>query len=520
LSVSPPSSSNPIFQLYFLLAMEMITAVPMADYTGAHMFPNPEVHIGNSKQVLITFMQKHVGRSLVKADLDYAVETVGESQFQCTLTINCLNHERYQGHICPTGPAAQQAAALLAIEAHAAEIAAIPACDASKPTKKDKKAMAQAKARELGGELPGDQMRRDAYGTPQLRAQRGGKSGGGKGQGNHWKNELMQTVQGAIQRMARRGDIEYTYNRKMGLSQCTVILHCLGGSAYNGEPCRGDQDAEQSAARHALQSGEPWVFAAPLQQAGAPITGAFGKGGNPSVVVAPNLHTESNSKQNLHQLLQSMIKRSLVKGDLVYEVTEHKPEQGTLFQAVVTLNCTGGASFAGEPKETAKAAEQAAAFQALESFEPAVRAEHMTSKSQPKRPAGGAEPANKRQRMDGQMSGDMMMGGGGVNAIPLGKKAGGPRMAPPPCGVRTAVTSEQICGAVLEWHPSGWGYVQAEQPVDHPMYMNDGGKIVARCEDLLNTTSLESGQMIFFAVYADEKRLGASDIFACQGMAS
>jgi hypothetical protein len=78
-----------------------------------------------------------------------------------------------------------------------------------------------------------------------------------------------------------------------------------------------------------------------------------------SAVIKP----ETESKLALTMALQAFLKRTLTKGDVVYEV---RPITDTTFQAVLTLVCLDGRQFAGDAQGDAKAAEKSAAKVALD----------------------------------------------------------------------------------------------------------------------------------------------------------
>eukprot|EP00747_Dinoflagellata_sp_TGD_P020398 gnl/TRDRNA2_/TRDRNA2_127789_c1_seq1.p1 gnl/TRDRNA2_/TRDRNA2_127789_c1~~gnl/TRDRNA2_/TRDRNA2_127789_c1_seq1.p1 ORF type:complete len:355 (+),score=71.63 gnl/TRDRNA2_/TRDRNA2_127789_c1_seq1:140-1066(+) len=176
------------------------------------------------KRALVEFLQKVVGRALVKTDVLFEhVEIDGLTQ--ATVTLVCLHGEKYIGEPVVGQKAAERKAAQQALMAHGETVYA----DSSAVHGKRK--------------APGDVEKENA--NP--------------------KQALVEFLQRAHGRALAKTDIKWETVLVENKNVTTVTLVCHGGAEFIGEPCPTQKMAEQSAAQVALAHHEEEIAALPPQ---------------------------------------------------------------------------------------------------------------------------------------------------------------------------------------------------------------------------------------------------------------
>mmetsp|Transcript_38741 Transcript_38741/g.104895 ORF Transcript_38741/g.104895 Transcript_38741/m.104895 type:complete len:314 (-) Transcript_38741:58-999(-) len=285
----------------------------------------------DSKSLLVQFLQRSIGRTLTKADVVYTTHNSGE-HFQSTVKLVCKEGEEYAGELSTNDKEAMQSAAAQALADFAAEIAALP----EKPPKAKG---GKAKDPDAG-----------------LMAIMGlGAAAGAEAVPNS-KTELVQKLQAHCKRPMTRADVIYETAKTTDGFQSTVKLVAVGGVEFTGEVSTGEKLAQHSAAQQALVNISMWSNGV---AASAPTAAAVA-GTKRKAAAAPQ--PGSNPKSELAEFLMKHIKRTMMKGDIVYAASQC---EGGGYQATVELVCHMNRQFAGEVCETGKLAEAAAAHQAL-----------------------------------------------------------------------------------------------------------------------------------------------------------
>jgi len=284
--------------------------------------------------------------------------------------------------------------------------------------------------------------------------------------------------------------------------QATVRLHCIGGPEYAGEVCPVEKQAEQAAAAQALLAQSTWMPA--------------------RAAMAGKVADATNPKTSLVMYIQGHIKRTLTKEDVMYSCDRI---MGGGFQAVVNVACFGHRQFVGHVNATQKGAEASAAAMALEALE-AELGEAPPAKRLKQEMAGlaavarqGCLPANPwvpTARMpaltwDAAAAGPpgRALGAAVVTATqPRATRAA----AAVDCGPRRIVVVD-VTGEVMEWHPSGYGFVRPHSSIDDPAARLRGGRIFVHIKDMApGCPPLSKGNVVQFSVYADAKGLGAAEV--------
>jgi len=466
----------------------------------------------NSKTELTQFLQRFIGRTMTKEDVVYTnVEEGG--QWQATVRLNCKDGEEFAGELCATDKEAQQSAAAQALAAFASEIAALP-----EKVKKVKAPKAPKPVTAAAVVAPTVKAAQVANGPKVIAAPLKAKGvrvappAAGKGapgakmtqppvsekmvaQGltaNH-KQNLSQGLQGVLKKALTKADIVYeTVNIGEQQYQSTVTLNCADGQAFVGEVCTTEKLAEHAAAQQAMANASMWggstaVATAVVVPARTPpgqgvVVPALKQGTAAAAALGQKRKqldpTSVNPKSELATFLQRMMKRTLDKTDITYEVAQ----VATGFQATVTTGCLEGRQFAGEVCEKQKMAEASAAYHA----QIALAGEFGQQEAAPKKPrttAPGAAPG---------------AGKGG------GKFTGG-------AGARTIV--EMSTGEVVEWSDNGtFGWIRPDTPVVHPEAERRGGKIYVHKKDVVGGAPVGTGSTVQFKVYTDSKGLGACEV--------
>jgi len=451
----------------------------------------------NPKSELINFLQRHCGKTLTKGDVTWTTSS-GEGAFQCIVKMVCLTGQEFAGDVATSEKEAEKAAARVALEAFAAEIAALP------PPAKKKKSKSSAAAAGGAEFDPTDNVM-------QLQRLAAGLNGGGGpvDEASNFKNQLIQAMQAHCKRPMAKGDIAYEHNRIGDHVQATCTLNCVGGMSFAGEPCSDNKASDQSAAQQALLACDSWnppVDAPMVGEVKQQNVAAGGAAGDP-------VH---QPKSELVIFLQGYFKKPVTKGDVVYTSTQ----ADGLTQSIVTVIPMNGQQFAGEPCKTQKEAETSAAEQALAAYASLAASVPAMAKLAQKRQAAGlsgaapgilGQPPLKRPR--GAQIGNVAR----IMPVIGGMAAGGIRQlgakAPVQPGPRTPVLTSPVTGEVTEWNAKmSFGYIKPHEPIGHPKEAQRKGKIYVHKQDLSNAAALAVGSMVQFTVYSDSKGLGCADV--------
>lgn len=267
--------------------------------------------------------------------------------------------------------------------------------------------------------------------------------------------------------------------------QATVRLHCLGDAPeYAGEVCPEEKQAQQAAAAQALQAQPTWMQG--------------------TSVAAGKVVDVTNPKSCLVMYIQGHIKRTLTKEDVMYSCDRI---MGGGFQAVVNVACFGHRQFVGHVNATQKGAEVSAAAMALEALEAELGQAPPAKRSKLESMAGLA-PATGMLQLNSWAAAAAVPHGGSLGAAAAKRGA-----AAADCGPRRAVAVD-VMGEVLEWHPSGYGFIKPHTSIDDAAARLRGGRIFVHCKDMAPgcPQSLSKGNVVQFSVYADAKGLGAAEV--------
>jgi len=184
---------------------------------------------------LNTFLQRSLGRPVVKDDIEILNEKIEDDRFQVTVTLHSLNGEVYTAEAA-TEKEAVELACRSALDEHAAEIEALPPSEKKRKRAKEPTAeLAGVNHIPLGG--LGEQTAADEAKLASLTN----------------KSDLNSLVMKLNGRALNKGDIRYECTKvPEGGFQAVVTIECLlgpdGESFWSGEVCETKQKAEQSAA--------------------------------------------------------------------------------------------------------------------------------------------------------------------------------------------------------------------------------------------------------------------------------
>mmetsp|Transcript_24246 Transcript_24246/g.75448 ORF Transcript_24246/g.75448 Transcript_24246/m.75448 type:complete len:437 (+) Transcript_24246:90-1400(+) len=426
----------------------------------------------NSKSDLVNFFQRFINRTLTKDDITYTTIPNGD-RFQVTVKLNCHQGHEFAGEVCGSEKEAQQSAAAQALLAFSAEIAALPP-----KTKKGKTP-----------QPPGTAGCSDP--VPQALA--------ALGLTNNFKSELVQKMQAHIKRAVTKTCIVYTVAQVGEQFQATVRLDCTGGQEFTGEVSMTDRLAEHAAAQQALIYEQMWLPAtAPPPTAAAPaatramVVAGGAAGVKRKATAAANSNGDS-PKCALVTFLQRLIKRTMVKGDVTYEVAQTVGG----YQATVTTGCFEGRQFAGEVSPDQKTAEAAAARQAHIALQAEFGQLPQVKKPRTNSGQGGGMGGGLNGGLNGGVNGGM---GGSMGG---GKSGGGANLA--------RQILEMNTGTVQEWNEAaGFGWIRADAPVNHPAASKRQGKIYVHKRDAMGIVG--TGSTVQFKVYSDSQGLGACEV--------
>eukprot|EP00927_Polykrikos_kofoidii_P069196 TRINITY_DN64586_c0_g1_i1.p1 TRINITY_DN64586_c0_g1~~TRINITY_DN64586_c0_g1_i1.p1 ORF type:complete len:286 (+),score=51.98 TRINITY_DN64586_c0_g1_i1:101-958(+) len=195
-----------------------------------------------------------------KEDIVYTVNLVGPQMHQAVVRLNCLEGQEFAGEVQGTPKEAEKAAALQALEAHAATFAA--AAQAAGAAKKRKRSWDDAVSSVPGmmsmGNLEGIYASQVPEGPGQVfaAAEQAAKRFNLGNPALTDKVKLNSVCMKVARRALMKGDTVYESRPTTGGFQATVTLACLpgewGNATWAGEVCSTKQAAEQSAASIAL----------------------------------------------------------------------------------------------------------------------------------------------------------------------------------------------------------------------------------------------------------------------------
>jgi len=292
----------------------------------------------NHKDQFLAFLAWKIGRSASKAEFTFTSTQVASGQYQATVTLHCAGDQQFAGEVCVGAKAAEMNAAQQALAYYAEEVAQYHAIKGPK-------------AGNAGGKSKGK---------------------GSAGLRGEVATQLAQLLTQLLGRPAYNTDFSYQ-NMELGPGQfqSAVTLHCLQEQQFAGE-VEGSMQAAQASAAQQVIAFYGSEMGMPVGMGGGSIERAEGpskkkKKKNNSGSAGHLAHPDSTSGlwQAKEQLSQFCIKLtqhqgSWRKGQIEYAVNE----VGSGFQAIVKLNCLGGAEYAGEVGITAKEAEKSAALYA------------------------------------------------------------------------------------------------------------------------------------------------------------
>jgi len=224
--------------------------------------------MADGKSMLNQFCQKMTKRSVGKGDIVYTTQTFPPSTFQTTVALLCLEGSpQYAGNTASTKKDAEQNAALIALQNHSADAAALPVTTPGQGKKR--------KAAEAGlGGMP------TAIGVP------------ASGQSGQNKMNLNAALGRILRRPLTKEDTVFQSVQTVGGFQCTLSMPGLPGEwaslAWAGEVGTNDKQAQDNAclqAMNAIQSDPSFAaqLAAPKvvkqnPNKGKGKGGCFGKG--------------------------------------------------------------------------------------------------------------------------------------------------------------------------------------------------------------------------------------------------
>lgn len=126
------------------------------------------------------------------------------------------------------------------------------------------------------------------------------------------------------------------------------------------------------------------------------------------------------------------------------------------------------------------------------------------------RGAGGGGGSNGSGAGRGINRGVMQSSGRGGGGQLWGGPMFGMRGQSGPHLPRERVLEERLRGTVLEWKGK-YGWIQSDEPVDHPGAARRGGKIFISMQDIVSAERLDHGDIVEFFLFEDNAGLGAED---------
>lgn len=219
--------------------------------------PRPLVLDANPKCGLIQFLQKFVGRTMTKADVQYSVVEVN-GLHQATLVLHCLHSECYVSDPSPDSKTAEQSAARMALEMHSAEVRLLSAHTVGAPVVQvGGTSVWPAKPIKAGKEHR--LMQGKGHPVKALTAvappacKRAAPASDIRSVDNN-KTKLVKFLQCHVGRTLTKQDIAYICSAVDGHIVATVHVHCWDSQTFRGNGSTDEKSAEQNAAGAALQA--------------------------------------------------------------------------------------------------------------------------------------------------------------------------------------------------------------------------------------------------------------------------
>eukprot|EP00420_Gonyaulax_spinifera_P024159 CAMPEP_0197894618 /NCGR_PEP_ID=MMETSP1439-20131203/35924_1 /TAXON_ID=66791 /ORGANISM="Gonyaulax spinifera, Strain CCMP409" /LENGTH=370 /DNA_ID=CAMNT_0043514993 /DNA_START=66 /DNA_END=1178 /DNA_ORIENTATION=- len=354
------------------------------------------------------------------------------------------------------------------------------------------------------------------------------------------KTTLVEFCQRYCGKSMGKGDIAYTTNEYDSQFQSTVKLDCVEGQEFAGELCSSAKEAEQAAAKQALEGlkSEADSIAAQGRKKGG---GKYGKGGQEPEI--PPL----NVKNKLREALKQFLGRDLTDGDMVYETS---PAQGGHIARLKLPNLPGALGnrfFMGCVSPYKRDTMLVAAKAAVETMladpngqaidlskvpdddskkEPKKRKEGTSSSSSWGKSKGwgkgkggkgwGFDPWEFMMMMMGPWAKGMGKGMGGTggaggkgsrgwddSSSKKSSRPGGPNLP------RTKIGGPYM-GEVTAWKGK-FGFISPSEPIDHPAAKKGDGKVYVSSKDVVGD-ELKVGSTVHFMVYSDSSGIGAEEV--------
>mmetsp|Transcript_124057 Transcript_124057/g.312361 ORF Transcript_124057/g.312361 Transcript_124057/m.312361 type:complete len:374 (+) Transcript_124057:59-1180(+) len=361
------------------------------------------------------------------------------------------------------------------------------------------------------------------------------------------KTQLNQFCQKYCKKVISKADVIYESMKIGDQYQTTLTLACIGGAQFAGEPAVNQKQAEQNVAKIALEHYAEEVASLPVtvsknnkkRKASASVSVDAG-----TIAVAdPSM----NNRCLLNTALMKILKRPVTKED----VNKSNTQTALGFQCTIAIPGLpaewAGLAWAGEAASNLKDAEESAATYTLEALrQDPTFAELIDSAPAAKKAktgnGKGAGPGGQQTMLalpSGELSGASPGGcnwgkgggwdkgggwakgcgwatGGWGKGCSWGKggckgKGGGKAPGPKP---REEVSEIPILGKVIDWKGK-YGWIQPNDPVDHPSAKKNGGKIFLHSTDWQQSDSQpEVEQVVQFTLYQDPSGLGAENVVA------
>lgn len=324
--------------------------------------------------------------------------------------------------------------------------------------------------------------------------------------GTNAKTALNTFCQRYTNKTIGKPDIVYS-NVKFGDQvQSTVTLACIGGAQFAGEVATTEKQAEQNAAKMALENYSAEIASLPEKsktknnKRKAPtLIEAVDTAASPTGALPLN-----NNRVRLNAALGRILKRHMTKED----IQKSTVQAGTGHQCTISLPCLpdqwATMAWAGEVAENAKLAEENAAKHALEALKadatygPMLEGTAPVAKPAKAQKTGGGAPASMEEMFNMMMK---MFGKG------KGKGKGKGPSGPKP---REQVSATPIAGTVSEWR-YGWGWITPSEKVEHEMAEKNKGRIFLHKSDWQGSDQVAVGTSVTFTVYSDSSGLGAEN---------
>lgn len=347
-------------------------------------------------------------------------------------------------------------------------------------------------------------------------------------EGQDPKSALNQFCQSYCKKPVTKTCIVYTTAKYGEQYQTTVKLNCIDGQEFAGEVASNSKIAEKLAAQQALNHFQEAIATMPAagkKRKAEPGLGGITKvgkvgtelaGGPGAMWGAPSVPSPgtNNPKMMLNTVCMKLAKRTLQKGDMVFEVAETPLG----FQCTVQLPCLPGemgqSVWAGEVAQNKKQAEQNAAKIALENVSPESLALCEASVTPS---GGGGWQGGKGTQWDMWKGMDKGMGKG-MAMMGMGKGMGkgmfkGKTKRPSGDNLpRERITQVPVTGDILEWKEK-FGWVKPHAPIEHAMAGKNKGKIFLSHKDFTGSDPAV-GSTVQFQVYADASGLGAEEAYS------